>query len=75
MENRTIIFTDDTRGVVGSVQHDSSIIQSLPRVGDTILDRAKLDYQEEFHTVEAIVYAVDFDYEAGVVRIYAKVKR
>ena len=75
MEHRIIIFTGDDAKEIGRKEHDSSLISSLPKVGDTVLDKVKLDFQEKENVIEARVWSVEFDYNQFVVKIYAKVVR
>lgn len=73
MAKRIIIFTDGQCNELGRTTPDSSNNQPLPRVGDTIVDRVKLNTQEDFSRVTAVVKIVEFDYEEGCIRIFAKV--
>jgi hypothetical protein len=75
MEHRVIIFTDSDAHEIGRRETDSSIINSLPRVGDDILDIAKLNFQENEHLLHAKVRVVEFDYDKGIVNVYAEVLR
>ena len=75
MERRILIFTDEQGDEIGRTEHDNSIINSLPRTGDSILEKTKLDFQEEEHVLQAFVELVEFDYNMGDVTIYAKVVR
>jgi hypothetical protein len=75
MEKRNIIFTDNDGHEVGRTKHDTSIISSLPRKDDTILETTKLDYQESQHIIYAKVTEVEFDYDNEVVNVYARVIR
>jgi len=73
MEHRTFIFTDDSDHEIGRIGHDNSIINSLPRVDDEIIDIVKLSFQENEHLLRAKVRFVEFDYDNGIVKIYARV--
>jgi hypothetical protein len=73
MERRVIIFTDHDANELGKKEHDDSIISSLPRVGDDILDMTKLSFQEYEHSVHAKVRVVEFDYPNETVFIFAEV--
>lgn len=73
MEHRIFIFTDDSAREIGRKAHDSSIIHSLPRVGDVIIDIVKLNSHENECLLRAKVSAVVFDYDMGIVTICAEV--
>jgi hypothetical protein len=73
MEKRVIIFTDKNANELGRKEHDSSIINSLPRVGDDILDMTQLSSQTYEHSVHAKVKVVEFDYPNEIVFIFAEV--
>jgi hypothetical protein len=74
-ENRNFTYIDEYNNVIGKASHDSSIIVSLPREGDYIIDNVKLDFQEKENTIEALVKRVEFRYDLNSVVIYARVIR
>jgi hypothetical protein len=74
-ENRIFWYVDDNNHEIGKASHDSSIIASLPRAGDHIIDKVKLDFQENENTIEAIVNYVEFRYDLNSIVIYARVIR
>lgn len=75
MEKRIIIFTDEDCQEIGRTEHDSSLIESLPRKGDTILELVALDNNAEKKLTHAVVRFAEFDYVKWIVRIFAEVIR
>jgi hypothetical protein len=75
-ENRIFIYTDSDGKEIAKAAHDSSIIASLPRVGDDIIDNIITNFEgDERIKIHAIVLSVEFHYELGSVVVYAKVLR
>jgi len=74
-ENRIFIYTDSDGKEIAKASHDSSIIASLPRVGDDIIDTITNFKGDEYVKIHAIVQSVEFHYELGSVVVYAKVLR
>jgi hypothetical protein len=74
MEKRVIIFWNFDCEEIGRTNHDSSIINSLPRKGDTIRDTLNLSNKTEEKIVDAIVQIVMFDYTEGIVKIFAEIE-
>lgn len=73
MEHRIFIYLDVVGDEIAKVSHDNSIINSLPRVGDVIIDIVKLNSHENECLLRAKVSAVVFDYDMGIVTICAEV--
>lgn len=75
-ENRIFIYTDSDGKEIAKAAHDSSIIASLPRVGDDIIDNIITNFEKnETRKIHAIVQSVEFHYELGSVVVYAKILR
>ena len=77
MERRIVIFTDINGKEIGRSEHDTSLISSLPRKDDTILDQVVLYNNAESRKklTYAIVRNVEFDFSKWMVTIYAEVIR